>query len=41
MLQIVVFICFMLQGKGEMQTYWLLDSDRGGKKKKTEEKKEE
>ena len=30
-----------LQGKGEMQTYWLLDADRTTKKGKKEPKKEE
>ena len=29
------------QGKGEMQTYWLLDADRNTKKAKKEPKKEE
>ena len=29
------------QGKGEMQTYWLLDADRDAKKAKKEPAKEE
>jgi len=29
------------QGKGEMQTYWLLDADRDTKKAKKEPAKEE
>ena len=29
------------QGKGEMQTYWLLDADRNAKKAKKEPAKEE
>ena len=34
-------IIFYFQGKGEMQTYWLLDADRNTKKAKKEPKKEE
>ena len=30
-----------IQGKGEMQTYWLLDADRDAKKAKKEPAKEE
>ena len=43
--QLVEFDCNHIdlssQGKGEMQTYWLLDADRNTKKAKKEPKKDE
>ena len=31
--KLIFIVFFTLQGKGEMQTYWLLDSDRKAAKK--------